>query len=337
MMISALGMGFAGELNVEKLRYHKVILMTDADIDGSHIQTLLLTFFYRHMRELIERGHLYLAQPPLYKIKRGKAERYIQTHADLARYLLDMGLGEAQVFVPGADMPIEETPLRSLMEQAQRCQRVAESMERRGIDSRLVESAATGAGLSAGDTYEDPAQREAFDRKIAVFLEAAYPETLPISIDWRHDEEHSRYTPIIRSLQSAIERTVELSTEILESPDYGRFVELGQRTTDIGGTPFRLVLGEITDEVPTARHLLLKLLDIGSRGQYVQRYKGLGEMNPEQLWETTMDPQRRQLLHVRIEDAVEADQVFTVLMGDQVEPRKEFIETNALNVVNLDV
>ena len=210
-------------------------------------------------------------------------------------------------------------------------------MERRGIDSRLVEAGAIGADLSAGEAYEDAAQREAFDRKISVFLEAAYPETLPIAIDWRHDEEHSRYTPIIRSMGSAIERTVELGTELLESPDYERFAELGRRTAALGGTPFRLVVGEISDEIPTARHLLLKLLDIGGKGQYVQRYKGLGEMNPEQLWETTMDPHRRQLLQVQIEDAVEADQVFTVLMGDQVEPRKEFIESNALNVVNLDV
>ncbi len=337
MMISALGMGFADEMNLDKLRYHKVILMTDADVDGSHIQTLLLTFFYRHMRALMDAGYLYIAQPPLYKIKRGKSERYIQTDAELHRYLLDLGLEEAQVFVPARDAPVDEADLRALMSEAQRCQRVAESMERRGIDARLVEAAALGAGLTRADTYDELAQRSAFDQRVVAYLEAAYPESLPAEVEWVHDEEHSRWAPVLRSLGSAVVRRVTLDTDLLESPDYERFVELGTRTTQVGTMPFRIVVGETTEEIPTARHLLSYLLDIGGRGQYIQRYKGLGEMNPEQLWETTMDPQKRQLLQVRIEDAVEADQVFTVLMGDHVEPRKEFIETNALNVVNLDV
>jgi DNA gyrase subunit B len=337
MMISALGTGFADELDPAKLRYHKIILMTDADVDGSHIETLLLTFFYRHLRQIIDLGHLYIAQPPLYKVKRGKSERYIQTDAELHRYLLDLGLGEARVFAAGSDQPLDEAALRGLMDEAQRCRRVAESMERRGIDPRLVEAAALGARLTAAHACGTPEERSAVERGIAAFLEAVYPASLPLATEWTQDEEHSRWTPTLRALGAPVERRVVLDTRLLEAPDYERFLALGERTRAIGETPFRVVVGEVTELVPSARLLLDHLLELGGRGQYVQRYKGLGEMNPEQLWETTMDPARRQLLQVRIEDGVEADQVFTVLMGDEVEPRKEFIEENALNVVNLDI
>jgi DNA gyrase subunit B len=337
MMISALGMGFADELDAAKLRYHKIILMTDADVDGSHIETLLLTFFYRHLRQIIDLGHLYIAQPPLYKVKRGKSERYIQTDAELHKYLLDLGLGEARVFADGSEQPLEEAALRALMDEAQRCRRVAESMERRGIDPRLVEAAALGARLTPDQACATPEERAAAERGVAAFLEAVYPGALPLRTEWTEDEEHSRWTPTLRALGAPVERLVMLDTRLLESPDYERFLALAERTRSVGQMPFRVAVGEVSEPVHSARKLLDHLLELGGRGQYVQRYKGLGEMNPEQLWETTMDPTRRQLLQVRIEDGVEADQVFTVLMGDEVEPRKEFIEENALNVVNLDI
>ena len=337
MMISALGMGFDDELDLEKLRYHKVILMTDADVDGSHIQTLLLTFFFRHMPQMIERGHLFLAQPPLYKVKQGKRERYVQTDAELANYLLDLGLANARVFASGSDSPLAEETLRRLLAEAQRCRRIGESMERRGIDSRLVEAAALGAELEVGREYAEPESRAEFERRATAYLEAVEPGALPLDVAWLRDEEHSLWTPRVSSLGAAVERTVAFDTDLLESPDYGSFLELGRRTQDAGPLPYRMEVGERAESVPSALRLLADLLDLGGRGQYVQRYKGLGEMNPEQLWETTMDPARRQLLQVRVEDAVEADLTFTVLMGDVVEPRKEFIEQNALNVVNLDV
>jgi DNA gyrase subunit B len=337
MMISALGMGFADELDLAKLRYHKVILMTDADVDGSHIETLLLTFFYRHLRELIDRGHLYIAQPPLYKVKRGKSERYIQTDGELNAYLLSLGFEEARVFANGSLAPVDAAALRALMDEAQRCRRVADSMERRGIDPRLVEAAALGPRLTSAQSLESPDERAAVEQGIRAFIEAVYPASLPLQLDWAHDEEHSRWTPTLRALGAPVERCVVLNSTLLESPDYERFLALGERTRESGGDPFRVCVGEVEEQVPSARHLLAHLLELGGRGQYVQRYKGLGEMNPEQLWETTMDPARRQLLQVRIEDGVEADRVFTVLMGDDVEPRKEFIEENALNALNLDI
>ena len=337
MMISALGMGFADELDLDKLRYHRVILMTDADVDGSHIQTLLLTFFFRHMPQMIERGHLHLAQPPLYKVKHGKSERYVQTDAELSGYLLDLGLEKSRVFASGADTPLAEEPLRRLLADAQRCQRIGESMERRGIDSRLVEAVALGAELKVDREHADPGEREVFERSVGAYLEEVSPEALPLEVVWSRDEEHRRWTPSVRALGAALERTVVFDTDLLESPDYERFLELGDCTRSVGGRPYRMEVGESATDVPSARRLLSDLLDLGGKGQYIQRYKGLGEMNPDQLWETTMDPARRQLLQVRVEDMVEADSTFTVLMGDVVEPRKDFIERNALNAVNLDI
>ena len=181
-MIAALGVGIGEDFDASKLRYHKVILMTDADVDGSHIQTLLLTFFFRHMPELIGRGNLYLAQPPLYKLKRGKSEQYVQTDADLSQHLLGIGLSEAQVFAAGQDAALLEPTLRQLLADAQRCERVASAMERRSIDSRLVEAAAA-SGMSAAEPFTDAAARAAFEARLRAYLELAYPETLPVDVD----------------------------------------------------------------------------------------------------------------------------------------------------------
>ncbi|MEE9281026.1 MAG: DNA topoisomerase (ATP-hydrolyzing) subunit B [Myxococcota bacterium] len=339
MMISALGASIGQDFAVDKVRYHRVIIMCDADVDGSHIQTLLLTFFFRHMPELIGKGYLYLAQPPLYKVKKGRNERYIQSDAELAQHLLGLGLQAAQVFPAGRDTAVPTESLRELMREAQRCELIAASMERRGIDARIIEAAALGAGLTSRDRADDSFARDEIERRMLAYLELAYPEALPVEIDWSPDEEHSVWKPTVTSfqVQSGVVRAIALDNELLESPDYQRFLTLREHTSAVGETPYRVVVGEAVEEVTTARHLLRRLLDLGGQGQQIQRYKGLGEMNPEQLWETTMDPGTRTLLQVRVDDAVEADRTFSILMGDDVEPRKEFIETNALNVVNLDV
>jgi len=337
IMISALGVGIGDEFNLGKLRYHRVILMTDADVDGAHIQTLLLTFFFRHMEELIKNGHLYIAQPPLYKVKRGKSERYVQTNDELNEYLLSIALEGVKVFPAGHETHLGEDRLRELIAETRTIDRIAKSLERRGIDPRIVEAAALGAGLSSADEASGERDREEIERRMVAYLEGAYPETLPLEVAWVRDEEHSAWRPSIRSYQSGVIRAVVLDNDFLESPDYERILGFGQRTSEVGLTPFRLVVGETSEELPTARHLLARVVEIGSKGQYIQRYKGLGEMNPEQLWETTMDPAQRTLLQVCIEDLVEADTTFSVLMGDAVEPRKEFIERNALNVENLDI
>ncbi len=339
MMISALGAGIGQDFAVDKVRYHRVIIMCDADVDGSHIQTLLLTFFFRHLPEIITRGYLYLAQPPLYKVKKGKKERYIQSDGELSQHLLNLGLEGAQVFSAGSDTAAATEDLRELMREAQRCDLIAASMERRDIDSRIIEAAPLGAGLTSADRADDSFGRDEIERRLLVYLESAYPEALPVELDWSPDEEHSVWKPTVKSFhrQSGVVRTVALDNALLESPDYQRFLALGERTIALGSTPYRLQIGDESEEVPTARRLLARLLELGGRGLQIQRYKGLGEMNPDQLWETTMDPETRTLLQVRVDDAVEADRTFSILMGDDVEPRKEFIETNALNVVNLDI
>jgi DNA gyrase subunit B len=335
-MIAALGTGIGEDFDTAKLRYHKVILMTDADVDGSHIQTLLLTFFFRHMPTLIGQGHLYLAQPPLYKLKRGKTEQYVQSDNELSQHLLGIGLGESQVFAAGQDTALLETTLRELLSDAQRCERVAAAMERRTIDARIVEAAAA-SGLESSALFAEASERAAFESRLTQYLEAAYPETLPVRIEWVHDEEHSRFTPTVRLENAAVQRTLEFDQTLLESPDYLRFVALAEHARNIGSAPYKLVTGGDARDIATPRQLLKALLELASKGQYIQRYKGLGEMNAEQLWETTMDPARRVLLQVHVPDEPEAKQTFSILMGDLVEPRKDFIEKNALNVVNLDI
>jgi DNA gyrase subunit B len=306
-------------------------------VDGSHIQTLLLTFFFRHMEELIHRGHLYLAQPPLYKVKRGKSETYIQDDEALNDHLLEAGLRETQVFAARHETPLAEAVLRELVRDTRKCEHVARALDRRGIDSRLVEAAALGAGMTVEDLRVEGVDRSAVERRVIAYLQAAHPETLPVEFEWERDAEHSLWCASIRSFQSGVVKILVCDRDLLESPEYRRFLRFGEETERAGATPFRLVHQDREEVVPTARRLLARLLELGAKGQYVQRYKGLGEMNPGQLWETTMDPARRTLLQVRIEDAVEAETTFRILMGDAVEPRREYIEENALNVKNLDI
>jgi DNA gyrase subunit B len=336
-LIAALGTSIGADFDAARCRYHKIILMTDADVDGSHIQTLLLTFFYRHMSGVIERGYLYLAQPPLYKIKRGRDERYVQNHDDFNDMLVGAGCRDIRVFAAGHETEIAPDALRTLIEDTRRLERGAAMLERKGIDTRIVEAMALGVGLTVEEPAAQESARAEIERRLQAYLAAAYPETLPSEVEWRRDEEHSVSRPSVRSFQSGVIRHVAFETPFLESPDYQRFLRFGERVAALGPTPFRVIAGERTESVPTARALLKRVLEIGGKGLQIQRYKGLGEMNPEQLWETTMDPERRTLLQVRIEDAVEADTTFTTLMGDAVEPRKEFIEQNALNVENLDI
>jgi DNA gyrase subunit B len=337
MLIAALGAGLGSDLDATKLRYHKIILMTDADVDGSHIQTLLLTFFYRHMGELIRRGYLYLAQPPLYKVKRGRSERYVQDDSELGEYLLELGIEQVELFPAGREVALSREVLAELLRATQRVDRVFLALERRGIEPRILEAAALGGGITRSLLSSDSIDRDAIARKIVDYAERAYPELMPIDVEWHRDQEHNLWIPQVRSYASGVIRIVAFDHDLLESGDYRRFLELGARVAELAPTPYRMAANGESAEIATARHLLLKIMEIARKGQYIQRYKGLGEMNPDQLWETTMDPTRRTLLQVHIEDAVEADQTFSVLMGDEVEPRKLFIEKNALNVENLDI
>jgi DNA gyrase subunit B len=335
-MIAAIGCGIGDEFNVDKARYHKVVIMTDADVDGSHIRTLLLTFFFRQMRELIERGYLYIAQPPLFKVKKGKVERYVKDERTLEEYLLDLALANVGVSPAGVS-PLPEEAVRRLLHCSSFYRKVLERMTLRRFDDRIVD-AAVRAGQPAEESLRDEAVlRERAVPELEQILRETYGEesavwtTLP-------DPEHGGYRLMAETRRAGIVYQTPLDTAFLRSPDHQRLRELHEEIAAIGATPFTLSRGEEEpEEIASPVALLERLLAIGEKGLSIQRYKGLGEMNPDQLAETTMEPAKRTLLQVRIEDAVEADDAFTTLMGDAVEPRREFIERNALDVQNLDI
>ena len=334
-LITALGCGIGkDEFNIDKLRYHRIIIMTDADVDGSHIRTLLLTFFYRQMAILVERGYIYIAQPPLYKVKKGKQERYVKDDNELNAYLLQIAIENAELHVNADAPPISDVALEQL---ARNYQLVMGSIERlarrynRNVLEKMISMPATDS-----QAFDSGAAEAWFDQLVAALnadtgngtrYTASYEKTVTGGLEnvqiseWRHS------VPTEYSFQA----------EFFELPEYRGIRTLGEELYGLIGEGAYIQRGERSKPISSFRDALDWLLEEAKRGQHIQRYKGLGEMNPEQLWETTMDPSSRRLLQVTIEDAIAADDIFTCLMGDNVEPRREFIEQNALYVANLDV
>lgn len=336
-LITALGTGIGKEdFDLGRLRYHKIILMTDADVDGSHIRTLLLTFFYRQMPQLVEGGHIFIAQPPLFKVKRGKREEYIKDEKSMVRFMMRQATSDMKVKSANATIPIEGRDLARTLEQMVEFKRYCEKASRRlGNDSRLLDTLLEAFGGSDGVLREkDLTLRAVFQdgdhvAKIeGVLAEAGY-ET-----DLSTDEEHGLWE-IETTASTGI--SVCIDWNLASYVEFQKAIELYQALEDVLSPPF--VVGEngSSETVQTREELLDRVLAAAKKDVTIQRYKGLGEMNPEQLWETTMNPEKRTLLQVRVDDAVETDQIFTVLMGDAVEPRRKFIEDNALDVKNLDV
>jgi DNA gyrase subunit B len=335
-LITALGCGIGREeFNPDKLRYHRVIIMTDADVDGAHIRTLLLTFFYRQMPELIERGHIYIAQPPLYKVKKGKQEQYLKDDADLNRYLLQSGLDNAELHVAEDTPPLAGAGLETLSLQYQSAMRTVQRLAKRyeiTVMEQLIYVPPLYDNLlinqkKMADWLLDLAGRINAERGIS----DQYSLVMVAA-----SEEQPEGIRIIRRVHG-IESESFLPLEFFQSGEYRKLTELGAQLNGLIGENAYAQRGERRTEVSSFKQALEWLLEEAKRGQNIQRYKGLGEMNPEQLWETTMNPETRRLLRVDIEDAVGADMIFTTLMGDQVEPRREFIEQNALSVENLDI
>jgi DNA gyrase subunit B len=325
-IITALGTGIGeGDYDHNRLRYHRVIIMTDADVDGSHIRTLLLTFFYRQMPQVVERGHLYIAQPPLYKVKRGKVEEYLAHDDDLNRFLMEQASQQRAVKVQGGGK-LEGNELRHVLDRLTRYQMHLDHLKKRGIDPGLVERLIE-AGLSEIGQFEKPeplgAVREA--------IEAAGFRTGELE----RDEEHGRYRFEVASSQRG-KSPVVVSWDLVSSIEYRTLHTLDSELTALRG-PLSVTENGHETGVGGRLELLRYLMEEGKKGLTIQRYKGLGEMNPGQLWETTMNPETRRMLQVSVADAVEADEIFTVLMGDVVEPRRKFIEENALDVRNLDI
>jgi DNA gyrase subunit B len=334
-LITALGCGIGpDEYDADKVRYHRIIIMTDADVDGAHIRTLLLTFFYRQTRELIERGYIYIAQPPLYKIKRGKQEQYVKDDDALFEYLTQTALDGA-AFVPSVNAPpIVELALETLVNEFRTAEKIIQKYKRKypaEVLKRIL--------------YMPVLQREAFSQQdiLLPWIEQLHRSMQEISntqqfnVTLHHNIEINKYVPKISIMEHGAEHAIFMNPEFFSSKDYKDLVHVGNQLIGLVEDGALIKRGERSQPVESFEQALYWLMDEAKRGQTIQRYKGLGEMNPDQLWETTMDPEVRRMLQVTIEDGVAADEIFTTLMGDNVEPRREFIETNALNAGNIDI
>ncbi len=327
-LINVLGCGFGkDEYNADKLRYHRIIIMTDADVDGSHIRTLLLTFFYRQMPELFERGHIYIAQPPLYKIKHGKSERYIKDDHELKQYLLKLALAEAELYPSAEAKALNQETLAQVSKEYFLAEAVIDRMSRL-IDPAVLHALLGGVEVDLSD--EKSAEQSACRLKAAVASES-------LEIAANYDEKTETHRLLMKRAQHGNQRVTALDSEFLHSGDYEQIKKTAQVLQGLLAAGAYVKRGEHRRQVNDVKEALNWLLDEVRHGLGVQRYKGLGEMNPEQLWETTMDPKVRRLLRAQIEDAISADEIFTTLMGDLVDPRRAFIESNALGVRNLDI
>ena len=331
-LITALGCGIGREeFNIEKLRYHRIVIMTDADVDGSHIRTLLLTFFYRQMPELIEQGYVYIAQPPLYKLRKGKQEQYVKDDDELDNYLLNQALNGASLYVSEDSPAISGASLEQLAKDYAVVQRIQGRLERRFERSVLDEMLNIAAPESVS---EEPALRVWSDALIGQLNAAlANGSRYEASVEQFEKGPGVRLTRLIHGNP----HNIELSPEFLESPEFTTICDMATTLHDMLAASAYIQRGERRMEVSSFKQVMEWLTGEARRGLAIQRYKGLGEMNPEQLWETTMNAESRRMLQVQIEDAVAADEIFTTLMGDSVEPRRDFIEQNALAVANLDV
>jgi DNA gyrase subunit B len=336
-LITALGCGIGkDEYNIDKLRYHRIIIMTDADVDGSHIRTLLLTFFYRQMPELIERGHIYIAQPPLYKIKKGKQEQYVKDDSELNDYLLQLALTKAELVVDESIPPINGAGLESLIKAYQKVLDAIQRHKHR-YDEDILKSLIDAPEFSEQVMGHPAAIEEwlsAFQKVLT--RNSALSAQYRCAVDIKGDLEQLFIITVKKRLHGITKLTV-FKDQFFRSHDYHEILAFKRSTEDLFGHTTEIRIGEKTKKVSNFDELYRWLMEESKKGQHIQRYKGLGEMNPEQLWETTLDPNTRILLRVNIEDAIASDEVFTTLMGDEVEPRREFIESNALQVSNLDV
>lgn len=324
ILITALGTGIGTEdFDISKTRYHKVILMTDADVDGAHIRTLLLTFFYRQMPQIIEHGYLYIAQPPLFKVKKGKTEKYIQNEAEMQNMLFELAAEDIAIPLKGKE--IKGKALMPFLKRLLNYERLLEWFERRRKDPLVLR-------FLLNKKISKSLMKDS--KEMAEILEGIKAEITDVNIgEVYEDEEHGGYGVEIRRRSYKL----ILDTNLLLSPEFRELETLHNYIKDMGEPPYKIRIKDEQKEMTSTTDLLNNVFAAARKGLSIQRYKGLGEMNPQQLWETTMDPDKRTLLQVSIEDSVQADQIFTILMGDQVEPRKAFIVKHALEARNIDI
>ncbi len=335
VLITALGAGIGrDDFDIEKIRYHRIIIMTDADVDGSHIRTLLLTFFFRHMRPAIERGYLHIAQPPLYKVKRGQSEMYLKNQAAFDDHVLHLATDKIHLIRPGADEGIDNEHLVTFARRAHMFEQLLARLARRHQDVRVLRHLALSDWLTASALC-DHAETTRFQHTLDAALRLYGALPLETRIAWEDDQQCYRLVVVTRGSSTTL--TTVIDHALLLSQEMRDLRTLARQFADLGTAPYLLRQGTV-DHVASDLPAFLQMVHAtGTKDLSIQRYKGLGEMNPLQLWETTMDPMRRTLLQVTIDDAVEADYIFTTLMGDQVDPRKAFIERHAKEVVHLDI
>ena len=328
-LITALGCGIGSEeYNPDKLRYHRIIIATDADVDGSHIRTLLLTFFYRQMPELVERGHIYIAQPPLYKLSKGKQEQYIKDDVALNNYLMVLALQNAKLFVNAEAPALQDEALEKLFQHYFKVMTIIKRISRKILPATVLE---TMIDLPALDDLDDSTKVQQWFDNLLIALEATV-HNYKINVQIFPDD----FSANITLTAHGVEHNYIIRKNFFNSVEYKALINLGKELDGLLEKDAYVQRGEKKRSVTHFKEATEWLLAEVQRGLNIQRYKGLGEMNPEQLWETTMNMESRSLLQVRVEDIVASDEIFTTLMGEHVEPRRKFIEENALSVSNLD-
>ncbi len=336
VLITALGTGIGSEeFDLSKLRYHRIVIMTDADVDGAHIRTLLLTFFYRQMPQIIERGYLYIAQPPLFKVKRNKTERYIKDDSRMEDFLLDLAAEDVELFSPEQNSWLAGERLTSMLKKLVQFEKTLDKFRRKRLDVMVLRALLLDKTFNKA-YLKDEKKLKAMAQSAEDYIKKHHPKT---TIDWaiEQDEEHQAFRLRFDTKYDAAHSSILFDENFVTTPEFRELQSLSPALLGLDGPDYRIrEKGEEKSFADTGK-LVQYVLDLGKKGLAIQRYKGLGEMNPEQLWQTTMDPEKRTFLQVTIEDSVKADEIFTILMGDQVEPRRTFIQRHALEVRNLDV
>ena len=321
--------------DIAKARYHKIILMTDADVDGSHIRTLLLTFFFRQMPELIERGYIYIAQPPLFKVKKGKTERYLKDEASLNEYLADLAVEDVELYLESGREYVTGRRLLPILKKLIAFEGLLRKVNKKFHEANILRAFVDEPALDR-DLLKNQAALGTIITDVKQALALVYPKAVT-TIEIREDEEHRSNKIVCRIPTNGMVHQFEVNHELVGSADFRELQKLAPSAIGLGKPPYKLKIKGAEIQKNGTADLVQGILEQGKQGLNLQRYKGLGEMNPGQLWETTMDPEKRTLLRVNLEDVPGVDEIFTILMGDEVEPRRNFIQQHALEVRNLDV